>query len=338
MGLMLTTGTPLARVAGELEEAEGTFVSGQALAERAGVSRNAVWKHVAQLRRLGYRIESARRLGHRLVSRPDRPLPWTVTRGLGERPLVSRVYWYDVTASTQAEARRLADAGAPEGTVVLAEEQRGGRGRFRQAFVSPPGGLWFTIILRPPSERASPTLLSLLAARAVQRGVEDVCGVEPLLLWPKELLLDGRKLGGVLAEVEEDQDGCAVALLGVGLNVNVDRARFPMPLRESVVSLREALGRPAPLTALCQAILREFDARYTEFLEQGGAAVAAAWRRATSVLGRQVALITESERVQGVAEGVDDAGALLLRSHRGLERHLHGVVQLAEAAAGAERR
>ncbi len=331
----LTSDAPLARVAAELEAAQGAFVSGQVLAERAGVSRNAVWKHVAQLRRLGYRIESARRLGHRILEGPDRPLPWAVRDGLPTRRIGREIRWFEVASSTQAEARRLAESGAPEGTVVVAEEQRAGRGRFRSAFSAPRGGLWFTVILRPPGDRASPTLISLLACWAVQRAIADVSGVEPMLVWPKELFLGGKKLGGVLAEVEEDQDGLAMALLGVGVNVNVNRACFPAPVQETAVSLHEAAGRRLPLAELFRAVLRQLDACYEEFLRSGGAAVADAWRQGASVLGKEVVVAVAGERLRGEAADLDDEGALLLRSSRGVVRCPHGVLEfVGERVAG----
>lgn len=125
-------------------------MSGQETARALGLSRNAVWRHVAALRRLGYDVRSSRRLGHRLLTAPDRPLPWEVAEGLATRRVPGPVRYLEVAGSTQDLALRWARQGAPEGALVVAEEQRLGRGRRGQAFLAPRGGLWFSLVLRPP--------------------------------------------------------------------------------------------------------------------------------------------------------------------------------------------
>ncbi|HSC25716.1 MAG TPA: biotin--[acetyl-CoA-carboxylase] ligase, partial [Vicinamibacterales bacterium] len=230
------------RLVRELKAASGP-ASGGDIARALGVSRTAVWKQVRSLRRLGYEIEATPRVGYRLAGVPDVPYPWELRDGLETKRFGRSAYHFDTVGSTQHEVRRLADADAPEGTVVVAEEQRAPKARMGRSYVTPRGGLWFSLLFRPARSPEAVIALSLLAAVAVHQGIEEVTGLRPTVRWPNDLLHDGRKLVGILVEMDSEQDLLRYAVVGVGVNVNVSERDFPEELRPIATSLREALGR-----------------------------------------------------------------------------------------------
>jgi BirA family biotin operon repressor/biotin-[acetyl-CoA-carboxylase] ligase len=320
---------PLAeRLLSEMKATDGP-VSGGEVSRDSGVTRAALWKQVQALRRLGYEIEATPRVGYRLVSAPDVPYPWELRDGLGTKRFGQQAYHFDSIGSTQDEARRLADEGAPEGTLVVAETLDAARGRMGRGYVTPPGGLWFSLLLRPRRSPEEVIALSLLVAVGVHQGIEEATGLRPTVRWPNDLLLDGRKLVGILIEMDSEQDVLRHAIVGVGINVNVRMRDFPPDVRPIATSLREVLGRDVPRVALLQRILEHMEALYDTYLEHGPRPVLDAWRALPTILGQRVAVEELRERWEGVASDLDDEGALLVRRDDGaVQRVLAGDVRI----------
>ena len=204
-----------------LEENEGRFVSGQEIGRRLGTSRAAVWKQVQTLRRRGFGIEGARGAGYRLLGRPDVIEEADLRSRLSPRSPWKSFHILPVTDSTNSHAVTLAESGAPHGTVVCADAQTGGRGRFGRTWESPPGlNLYVSLLLRPPVEPAQAPQLTLVTAVALAAAVEASTGLSARLKWPNDLYLGGRKAAGILAEMSADADRLRHVVIGAGLNVN----------------------------------------------------------------------------------------------------------------------
>lgn len=213
-------------------------------------------------------------------------------------------------SSTQDLARGEAAEGALEGTVVVAEEQTAGRGRLGRPWVSPPGAnLYVTLVLRPSSERMR--ALSMVAPLAVAQAVEDTTGLSPRIKWPNDLLVEGRKLAGVLIDTEISGQTPQYALVGVGLNVNLDAQAVP-EIATIATSLRQHLGREISREEMLAAFLNRFEMLYVES-ERGGPAVCEAWRARLDTLGRQIRVASGGQVEEGLAEDVDGDGSLILR-------------------------
>ncbi len=316
------------RLVRELKAAAGP-ASGGDISRALGVSRTAVWKQVRSLRRLGYQIDATPRVGYRLIRTPDVPYPWELGEGLRTKRFGRRAHHFDMVGSTQDELRRLAEDDAPEGTVVVAEEMRSAKARMGRSYVTPRGGLWFSLLLRPARSPEAVIALSLLAAVAVHRGIAEVTGLRPTVRWPNDLLLDGRKLVGILVEMDSEQDLLRYAVVGVGVNVNVSERDFPAELRPIATSLREALGRDVPRVALLQRILERMEALYDTYLEGGAGPILDAWRALPTVLGQRVSVEELRGRWEGVAVDLDREGALLVRRDDGaVQRVLAGDVRI----------
>lgn len=233
------------------------------------------------------------------------------TRYIG-RPL----HVHKTLPSTQDLARSLAEGGAPEGTVVVAEVQTAGRGRMGRVWVSPAGGLWMSVILRPIAAPDEVPKVGLVGGVAVARAIERTCGLRPGLRWPNDVLVNRRKVAGVLAEAGPK---ALWVVLGIGVNANVD----PHALPEGATSLLAELGQPVPLRALFAATCSELEKAYELFRGEDFGTVLAWWRARSTTLGRRVRVHVASGTYEGVAEDVDADGALLLRLPNG---HLKRIV------------
>lgn len=313
-----------------LEEAKGGFISGQQLSRRLSVSRTCIWKHVRALRSQGYEVHSQSNRGYRLVSCPDAPTPLEVRKKLRCRLLGRELRYLGRVGSTQDEAFKLAQKGAPEGTVVLAEEQSGGRGRVGRSFFSPKGGLWFSFILRPPLQPQVCLPVSLMAGVAVSEAVRAVTGLPAVLKWPNDVLIGGKKVAGILAEIVAETDAVRFVVCGIGVNANISAGKFPAELRPIATSLRIESGREVSLLELLCRILERLDFHYQEFLSRGPKAVLDAWRACPNVLGGRVRVTAVDEVVEGTAQDIDSDGALLVRTEEGVKRVIVGDVALGD--------
>ena len=260
-----------------LREAGDSYLSGEEMAKRLGVSRTAVWKHIQELRRDGYDIVSHSRSGYSLQSAPDTLRPEEIKNGLRTRRIGREIRFYPTVDSTNLEAKRLAQQGAPDGLIVVAEEQGKGRGRLERSFFSPAGkGIWFSVILRPdflPQEAPKCTLLS---AVAVAQAAEDF-GMKGGIKWPNDVLADGRKLVGILTEMSAEMERIHYVIIGTGINVNIAEEDFPEDLRDKATSLSQLKGEEIPRAAFFRAVLEHMDALYDSILREGFASRWGRW-------------------------------------------------------------
>lgn len=287
-------------------------MSGEALAARLGVSRAAVSKHVQALREMGYSIEASPRRGYSLRSVPDLPLPFEVEEAVTD-PIWVRFEGGGVTGSTNDDARALATGGAPEGTVVLASKQTGGRGRLGREWSSPEGGVYVSMVLRPDVPVAEMAALSPCAALGVAEGLRSL-GADVGVKWPNDVCAEGRKLAGVLLELSAEQDRTEWVVVGVGVN----HRRPPQPY-PGAAYLETLLPSPAPAWSVAAAVLDGVGGAYSRFLEGGFAALADDYARVDILLGSEVVARdpTGREIAAGVAAGLDVSGRLVVETASG---------------------
>lgn len=307
----------------------GGFVSGEEISQRFAVSRTAIWKHMRELKELGYEIEAHPRRGYRLLRAPDRLLPDEVRHGLQTKWLGKRVEYIPVTESTNTVAKKLAAAGCESGTIVLSEEQSGGKGRLTRSWFSPPGqGLWLSIVLRPPMYPQEAPKFTLLAAVAAAEAIRVVTGVQVGIKWPNDILLQGRKAVGILTEMNAEMDGINYIVVGMGINVNIPQTNFPQELQEIATSLQMETGQPVNRLLLLQRLLLEFEALYEQALREGFAPILDRWRGWSVTLGQLVDVIGPDRRFSGQARDIDPDGALLVDADGKIERVLAGDVSI----------
>jgi BirA family biotin operon repressor/biotin-[acetyl-CoA-carboxylase] ligase len=293
-------------------------VSGAELARRTGVTRAAVWKHVQRLIRRGYRIASAPRRGYRLEQAPDRLLPAEIHARLRSRRIGRVLHYFESIDSTQRFAIERARAGAAEGEVVVAEMQTHGRGRLGRSFFSPPGvSLYASIVLRPPIPPASAPQITLVAGLAVAETIEAHSGHRPGLKWPNDVWLGNLKVAGILTEMESEADRVVWVVCGPGVNLNVAAKDFPPELQGIATSVLAATGRRVDRVAFAAALFERFEERYDQFLAGGFGALRGAWESYSILPGRDVRVEGGGKPLEGRVLGIDDDGALRLRTGSG---------------------
>jgi len=311
-----------------LAEAVDDYVSGEVISGKLGLSRAAVWKHVRALRSRGYRIEAAPARGYRLAEVPDRLGALELRPLLNTHDLGQVLHCREDLPSTNDLAKELAEQGAAHGEVVVAERQTAGRGRRGRSWSSPAGkNLYLSVVLRPdlPPQRAAE--LTLVASLAVC----DACrqaGVDAAIKWPNDVLVGGRKVAGILTELAAEPDEVHWVVVGIGVNLNASRDDFPDELRETASSLALERGQPVPRALFTAALLSLLEQWLDRHAEEGFAAVRQAWRERSATLGREVRVEAGGAEVGGVAEDLDETGALLVRGEGGLVRVVAGDVRL----------
>lgn len=302
-----------------LREQPGGFVSGEAMCQACGVSRTAIWKHIKELQDAGYEIEAVRNKGYRLVQSPDLVTASEIRDGLQTSLLGQSIVYHETIDSTNTLAQTLALNGAPEGTLVIADEQTAGRGRRGRNWFSPPhSGVWMSLILRPQLPVAHAAQITLVTAVAMARALTRLTGVEAGIKWPNDILFDKRKCCGILTEMHAEFDQVHHLVLGIGINVNVPQEQFPEELQSIATSLQGVKGEPIPRAEVVRAVMEELEPLYRRYVDGGGfASIREDWKRSNITLGRQIVAQTARGPITGEALDIDEFGVLLVRREDG---------------------
>ena len=290
---------------------EKGIVSGQTLSASVGISRVSIWKHIQKLGQLGYQIQTTPK-GYQLIKSPDIPFAWELP-GRG-----ANVHYFDEATSTMEIAKDLAHKGCPNFTVVIAGRQKKGRGRLHRDWISDPGGLYFTVVLRPRIPMVLSSRLNFLASTTLARILREAYGVEAKVKWPNDILVNDRKISGMLTEVEAEADRVTFMNIGIGINVNNDPSR----LLAQASSLKKILGKQIARKELLSRFLDEFESGMQQVDFDG---IVSEWKKFTVTLNRHVRIVTHQETSEGLAVDVDDNGALILKMDDGsLKKILYG--------------
>lgn len=313
-----------------LKESRPEYVSGEDICKKFNVTRTAVWKHIQALREDGYEIEARPRAGYSLLSVPDRLYAEEILDGLSSKFFGREVHYCDSVSSTNDVARELASQGARDGSLVVAEEQTGGKGRLGRQWHSPKyKGICFSVLLYPPVNPSEAAQMTMVTAVALALAVRKKTGVPVGIKWPNDLLVGGRKLCGILTEMSAELDRIDYLVVGSGLNVNQGLDEFPEEVRDMATSLKVETGFDIARVSLLQAILEEYERWYMVWLEQGFSAILTKWKEMSVSLHCPVRIHTLNKSWEGWAEDVDADGALLLRlPDGGLQRLIAGDVSL----------
>jgi BirA family transcriptional regulator, biotin operon repressor / biotin---[acetyl-CoA-carboxylase] ligase len=298
--------------------ADGGFVSGGDLCGELRITRSAVWKHVAALRKAGYAIEAVSGRGYRLERLTGDPVQEEVAPLLDTASFGRNFIYLESTDSTNLRARALARDGAPEGAVVVADSQTGGRGRMRRAWVSPAGvNLYCSIVLRSPVPSVRVPEIPLVAAAAIHGAISEECpGLAAFIKWPNDIIVAGRKLCGILCEMESEPDCTHFVVVGFGLNVNLDP--LPEELREIATSIAIETGARASRARLLAAVLNRFERLYRDWLGRDDLSFLLPYLETHAWLkGRELKIEQFNTVLTGTEAGLSPQGHLLLRTADG---------------------
>lgn len=293
---------------------DGAYISGEAMSAALHVSRAAVWKSIDALREDGYEIEAAPRRGYRLTGGPDRLTAGAILPYLQSEARKEHLVFLDSVDSTNNYAKSLAMRGGVDGTAIVADEQTGGRGRMGRSFLSPKGrGIYLTMLYRPDIPPARAVNLTAYAAVAVCEGIEAVCGAKPWIKWTNDIVLNNRKLCGILTEmsVEGETGALQYIVTGIGVNANHTEGDFPPELQRVATSLCLELGHPVGRGRLCAGIINALDEMYGAWLSGGD--YYERYRSRCRTVGRPVRLIRGDTVREAFAEDIDKNFGLIVR-------------------------
>ena len=311
-----------ANILNRLRASDG-FLSGGALCREFGMTRSAVWKHISQLREKGYTIEAVPGRGYRLKSAPGIPVSEEVTPLLTTERFGRNLVFHEEADSTNLRAKILARQGAAEGSVIVADSQTGGRGRMGRTWVSPPGeNLYFSVILRPSVPPVRFTQIPLLVAAAIHQALDSVVeDMLPMIKWPNDILIEGRKVCGILCEMESEPDMTHFVVVGMGINVNL--RDIPGEIEEIATSLLLESGSEYFRPGILSAVLNRFEPLYEEWLgtEDLGAVLPYLDRHAW-LKDREVKVEHYKGSLAGRVRGISRTGELLLES---MDGKIHAV-------------
>jgi len=284
------------------------IISGEQLSTALGISRVSVWKHIHKLQELGYHIMSTPN-GYRLIDSPDIPFPWE----FADHDF--NILYYPEVSSTMDTAKDLARKYCPDFTVVVAGRQTRGRGRLRRQWLSDDGGLYFTMVLRPEIPVLLSSRVNFLASLTLARVLRELFQIDAAVKWPNDILVDGRKISGMLSELEAETDRLLFINIGMGINVNND----PSGVEPGASSLKKITGREISKNMLLARFLAEFEKRLKKVEFEN---VISEWKKYTVTLNRRVKIVTHQEVSEGLAVDVEQDGALVLELTDGTRKKI----------------
>ncbi len=300
------------------------YVSGEEISQHLRISRQALWKHIQELREQGYEIVAVPHLGYQLVSSPDRLFPSEINSGLNTKFIGKKIYYFDKVSSTMDVAMQLGMKNTPEGTLVLSESQAKGRGRLGRHWSSPKyKGIYMSLILKPKILPNATPVLTLLSAVSLCEAIKKITDLDTQIKWPNDILTHHKKLGGILTELKAEMDLTSFVVIGIGINVNNDKETLP----EGATSLKEQKKENISRIELLQQILQSIEKNYLLFQQKGAGAILGKWREYSITLGRRVRVVCQKEHLEGEAVDIDIDGGLLIRKDSGfIEKVMAGDV------------
>ncbi|OGD35370.1 biotin--[acetyl-CoA-carboxylase] ligase [Candidatus Atribacteria bacterium RBG_16_35_8] len=299
---------------------EKEYISGEALAQKLGISRVAVWKQIQRLKDMGYEIIADQNLGYCLISRPDLLIPQEVRGELFTKYIGKEIYYFPELKSTNIMAKEKALHRAEEineGTLIIAERQSAGKGRLGREWFSPAGGIWLSIILYPQLPPSYIPRITLMTAVAVVKAIKMCTQIESQIKWPNDMLINEKKVCGILTEMSAELDIINWVVVGIGINVNIEHREFPEDIHENTISLKEVLGKVVLRVKLVQIFLQEFEKYYESLKRREFSSILKEWKLYSHTLGRKIRVDMGERIVTGEAVNINEEGALILKKENG---------------------
>jgi BirA family biotin operon repressor/biotin-[acetyl-CoA-carboxylase] ligase len=322
----------LVKVLSFFQTHDSEYLSGEDLSDVLKISRVAVWKHIKKIQSLGYKIESKQKLGYRLISETEKLLPWEITKDLKTKTVGKRVYYFEEIDSTQNFAEQIALDEKENGTIVVAEKQTAGKGRLDRKWTSPKGGIWFSLIIHPKFDVSTSTLVPIAGAVALAKAIKNTLNRDVSVKWPNDITLNGKKVAGMLVDASFQANNIDYLILGIGINFDIDAKKIEKRLSKSanfygVNSLRKKDDSTPP-----KILLREFLVQFEKILIQLNkgekAKIVKEWTKKADKIGKKISINTSDGKISGVAQGIDNDGALKLKTSKGIKKIFVGDVVL----------
>lgn len=322
--------TPLDKIITLLKSHKSEFLSGEKISKSLKLSRMAVWKNIKKLQSLGYNIESKSNTGYKLNSGTTLLLPWEISDGLQTDTIGRKIYYFDTIDSTQNFALKLAQKPHENGSIVISERQTRGRGRLNRKWISPKGGIWLSILLRPNFELSQTSLFPMVTSLALSIAIEKVLRIKPELKWPNDLTVKGKKVAGILIDVSIESNKIDYIIIGVGINFKIQPNKISKLIKDhrksyGITTLVKETYNGSPVE-LVQQFLFELEQMYDKVISNSIEDIRKKWIKRSSTIGKNVTATTITGLLKGKAIGIDETGALLLSNKGKIHRLLAGDI------------
>jgi BirA family biotin operon repressor/biotin-[acetyl-CoA-carboxylase] ligase len=320
--------TPLDKIVRLLKSHQSEFLSGQEMSRTLGLSRAAVWKNVKKLQTLGYTIQSKRSTGYKLKTKTKLLVPWEITQNLQTEILGSKIYYFETIDSTQDFALKLASKRYENGSLIIAQKQTRGRGRLNRKWISPKGGIWLSILLKPNCEIIQVSLFPMMTSLALAFAIEKVLKLKPKIKWPNDIMLNNKKVAGTLVDASVESNQIHYIVIGVGINFKIDSKAITKLInsKDNMVTTLINQNENADPVLFLQEFLFELETLYNKLITNNLNEIKTEWEKRSSTLGKNVTISTPSGQVKGKAIKLDDDGALLISQRGKIRRLLVGDV------------
>lgn len=315
-----------------LKKYQPEYISGEEVSNSLQVSRTAIWKHIQALREDGYEIESQPRTGYRLTKIPDLLYPQEIKNKLATKYVGQQIHFFKTINSTNIMAKELANHGAVNGTIVVTEKQEQGRGRLGRQWISPQGkGIWFSLILTPEISPTEAPKYTILAGVAVAKVINRYIGIKTGIKWPNDILVNEKKVCGILTEMNAEIDKVNYIIVGIGINVNINKSSFPAEIKDIATSLSAESGHKVDRVGLLQEILGELEQLNEQFINGNFNNILAQWRQLSVTINKPVTITMLKEQFTGIAVDIEQDGSLVIQKENGQKTKVFsGEVTLAK--------
>lgn len=315
--------TTLDKIVTLLKSHQSEFLSGEKLSKSLSLSRAAVWKNIKKLQSLGYKIESRPKSGYRLQQSTDLLVPWEVSDGLQTDIIGRKIYYFGTIDSTQNFALELAKRPHENGSLVIADRQTQGRGRLNRKWVSPKGGIWMSILLRPNFEPSHTSLFPMATSLALAVSIEKTLKIKTELKWPNDITIKGNKVAGILIDASVESNKIDYLIIGIGINFKINPGTISKSIKQKKYGIATLISkdqgtRPAELV---QQFLLELEKTYNNILTDNVGTIRKEWIKRSSTIGKNVTITTTTGTLKGKVTGIDKTGALIL-SRNGIVQHV----------------
>ncbi|MCC7557141.1 MAG: biotin--[acetyl-CoA-carboxylase] ligase [Methanobacteriaceae archaeon] len=302
-------------------EKKGKYIPASKIASDLDISEPELIEIIQSLEDQEYKIAFSEGQGYKIEETPNLLLPYEIKRNLNTDFIGKKIYYYQEVDSTNELAKELAENGAEDGTLIIAQTQRRGKGRHGKKWISPSGGIWMTIILRPTISPEKAPLLTLVTGVAVAETIKEQTGLDVKIKWPNDILIDEKKVCGILTEAHARYNTLDYVIIGIGIDANVDIELFPQELRNGATSIKQELEREISYVELVQRFLEKFEDFYFEFNEDKFPEILRKWRKYSKTIGSYVEVHKKLGKVvRGEAVGINKKGALILELDDGTLR------------------
>ena len=318
--------TTLDKIVTLLKSHQSEFLSGEKLSKSLSLSRAAVWKNIKKLKSLGYKIESRSKSGYRLQHSTNLLVPWEVSDGLQTDIIGRKIYYFEMIDSTQNFALELAKRPHENGSLIIADRQTQGRGRLNRKWVSPKGGIWMSILLKPNFEPSYTSLFPMATSLALAVSIEKTLKIKPELKWPNDVTINGNKVAGILIDASVESNKIDYLIIGIGINFKINPGTVSKSIKQKKYGITTLVTKNQDTSPvkLVQQFLAELEKTYNGIVSGNVGTIRKEWMKRSSTIGKNVTVTTTTGTLKGKVTGIDKTGALVLSRNGKVQRVLAG--------------